>query len=117
MPLLPVQMNAPNQLPAFSFADAIADQFVNDGRPMLLVNCAGPRTLIVRSPHPNRKDFDTYPLATGFNLTDRIEPLAWNDPVTERVTFTFDNPVGVQVAVWQPAVIGFDPAEALGSML
>lgn len=108
MAVLPVQIGLPATSPAFTSASAGGDEFANDGAPFLLITTIANRNLIIDSPHPSLPDL-SIPILAGSAISNRFDPLRWNDPATGRVRFSFDNPVGVNVAAVKTTVLTFSP--------
>jgi hypothetical protein len=108
MAVIPVQISQPAVSPAFSAASSGGDEFANDGAPFLLITTIANRTLVIDSPHPDLPDLSISILA-GSVISNRFDPLRWNDPATGRVRFSFSNHVGVNVAAVRTLVLGFSP--------
>lgn len=108
MAILPVQVAVPATTPTFSAASAAGDEFANDGSAFLLLTSVAPRTLIIDSPHASLPDL-SISIPAGSSISNRFDPLRWNNPATGRVAFSFSNHVGVNVAAVTTRVLTFTP--------
>ncbi len=108
MATIPVQVAIPATSPTFTAASATGDEFANDGSAFLLLTSGAPRTLIIDSPHASLADL-SISIPAGSSISNRFDPLRWNDPATGRVAFHFDNHVGVNIAAVTTRILTFTP--------
>lgn len=108
MAVLPVQTAVPATAPVFATASVGGDEFENSGAPFLLITASSPKTMTVLSPHAGLPNL-SIPIATGGTISNRFDPLRWNDPATGRVRVTFNSVVGVTLAAVRVVLLGFDP--------
>jgi len=106
----PIQSGSPGGAPAFSAVSDDGDTYPNDGQTFMLIGGAAGKTLTVSSPHGGHEDYSIDLLGSSV-MMPRFDPTWWNDR-TGRVAFSFDDIVGVQVAVIRMGVVGSDPNAA-----
>ena len=94
--------------PALVFVAATAsDQYENSGAEQIALIVTTPRTITVTTPHGGVEDYSDA-LPAGSIILPRFDPVWWNDS-QGRVTFSFDDPAGVSVAIMLSGVIQSDP--------
>lgn len=110
MAILPVQEDVVDAAPVYVGASAGGDEFPNDGGVHLMIKGGLGKTLTVPSPHAGREDYSRL-LVSNSVLMPRFEPLWWNDRLGH-VALSFDDVVGVSLAVVRIGVIGVNPDAA-----
>lgn len=108
MAVIPVQISSPAIAPTFVAASSGGDEFANDGSAFLLITSVASRNLVIESPHAALPDI-TIAIVAGSTISNRFDPLRWNDPSTGRVRFNFSNHVGITVAAVKTVVLEFTP--------
>jgi hypothetical protein len=87
------------------------DTYDNNGAEFLLLVLADVRTITITSPYVERTDYSIVYSQQSI-IAPRFDPLWWNDPVTGRIHFEFNDPTGVQVAAVRSTIIASDPNAA-----
>lgn len=115
MATLTVQLPSHQTGPTLSAPEA-SDEYPNNGQALVLAILPAARVVTFHSPEPDLPDLvRTY--SAGINLLPRFDPLRWNDPITGRVRFSWDDPSGIQQAAFLVEAITFAESEKIAGSL